>query len=173
MEQAQPVAGAEQIEELIATVSEAFANGNTLGDLMGYVPRDYESVYALGHRYYRQARYLDALKAFSFLVMHNPLERKFANAQAASLQMLKQYDNAIAFYSLASVMDMTDPRPTFHTAECLIALGRVEEAIDALNIVIKQSTAPEFAALNARTQGLLNLCSVSRGENEGGVPCPE
>ena len=163
------IAGKEDLEPLIGAFSEAFANGNTLGDVMGYEARDYESVYALGHNFYRQARYLDALKSFSFLVMHAPFERRFTNAQAACLQMLKQYENAIAFHSLSSVMDMSDPRPTFHTAECLIALGRMEEAIEALNIVIKQSDAPEFAALKARAQGLLSLWSAAGDAPERNV----
>lgn len=171
MQSLAPVAGKgkEDFGALITHISEAFAKGNTLGDLMGYEARDYESVYALGFSHYRQARYLDALKSFGFLVMHAPFERRFVNAQAACLQMLKQYDNAIAFHSLSSVMDMTDPRPTFHTAECLIATGRMEEAIDALNIVIEQSGAPEYAALKTRAEGLLNLWLAARDAEERGV----
>ena len=60
---------------------------------------------------------------------------------------------------MASVMDMKDPVPTFHTAECLAALGRLPEARDALQIVIDQSTDSAHAALRQRASGLLELLS--------------
>ena len=157
----------DDLEALIASVTQAFSDGATLGDLMGYEERDYEAVYALGHNFYSQARYLDALKAFSFLVMNNPLERRFSNAMASSLQMLKQYDNAIGFYSLASFMDIADPRPTFHTAECMIALKRMDQAVEALEIVIDQSNTPEFEALKTRAEALLGLIKSPQAAGGG------
>jgi type III secretion system low calcium response chaperone LcrH/SycD len=149
--------GNTNVDALVTQVTEVFANGGTLGDLFDYDDRDYEAVYALGHSFYAQARYLDALKAFAFLVMNNPYEKRFVNAYASSLQMLERYDDAIGFYSLASVMDIADPKPTFHTAECLLAKGRIEEATDALNIVIKQCKDPALDALKARAEALLGL----------------
>lgn len=145
------------VDALIAQVTDVFANGGMLGDLCDYDEQDYEAVYALGHSFYAQARYLDALKAFAFLVMNNAYEKRFVNAYASSLQMLGRYDDAIGFYSLASVMDIADPKPTFHTAECLLAQGRIEEASEALNIVVKQCKAPTLDALKARAEALLNL----------------
>jgi hypothetical protein len=64
---------------------------------------------------------------------------------------------------MASVMDMADPLPTFHTAECLAALGRLPEAREALEIVIEQATDPAQSALKQRAVGLRDLLSRQAG----------
>ena len=150
------------IEAIVERVTDTLFSGGTLGSLIGYDQRDYEAMYTLGHSHYAQGRYADAMKAFSFLVTYNPMERRYVNAFASCLQMEKRYDEAISFYSLTSVMDMTDPRPTFHTAECMIALGRKKEAKDALGIVIEQCKKPEQEALKSRAQALLDLLSCGK-----------
>jgi len=156
------------LDAIIERVNAHFEGGGILGDLFEYSERDYEAVYALGHSFYVQARYFDALKAFGFLVMNNPLERKYVNAYASCQQMRKEFDDALAFYSLASVMDIADPRPTFHSAECLISLGRIEEAIEALGIVVSQCEAPQLAALKSRAEALLDLLKAPQ-KTDGGA----
>ena len=155
------------VDALVQRVNDHLGGGGILGDLFDYNERDYEAVYALGHGFYAQARYFDALKAFGFLVMNNPLERRYVNAYASCQQMRKQYDDALAFYALATVMDIADPRPVFHSAECLIALGRIDEALDALGIVIAQSEAPQQQALKSRAQALHDLLKSPQKTNGG------
>jgi type III secretion system low calcium response chaperone LcrH/SycD len=146
-------------EAYIARASEHFAAGGTLGDLHGMEDRDYGAMYAVAHGMYAQERYRDAQKLFNFLVACNPFDRRFHQALASSLQMTADYEQAISYYSMASVMDMKDPIPTFHTAECLAALGRVPEAREALQIVIEQSSSASHALLKQRATGLLELLS--------------
>jgi type III secretion system low calcium response chaperone LcrH/SycD len=146
-------------EAYIARASGHFAAGGTLGDLHGMEDRDYEAMYAVAHGMYAQERYRDAQKLFNFLVACNPFDRRFHQALASSLQMTADYEQAISYYSMASVMDMKDPIPTFHTAECLAALGRVPEAREALQIVIEQSSSASHALLKQRATGLLELLS--------------
>lgn len=147
-------------EKLAQQIGELITTGGTLGDVYDYSERDYEVLYALGHSLYAQGRYSDAVKAFGFLVMHNHLEKRFMNAFAASLQMAKRYEDAINYYSMASVMDMSDPVPTFHTCECMIALGMTTEAIEGLGMVIGQCDGPERAELKKRAETLLALLVV-------------
>jgi type III secretion system low calcium response chaperone LcrH/SycD len=146
-------------ESYIAKASEHFAAGGTLGDLHGMTDRDYEAMYAVAHGMYAQERYRDAQKLFDFLVACNPFDRRFHQALASTHQMIGDYEQAISYYSMASVMDMKDPTPTFHTAECLAALGRVAEAKEALQIVIEQSSSAPHALLKQRATGLLELLS--------------
>ncbi|MEO5672260.1 MAG: SycD/LcrH family type III secretion system chaperone [Ramlibacter sp.] len=150
-------------EKLANQVSELLQAGGTLGDVFDYTEQDYEVLYALGHSLYSQARYHDAVKAFGFLVMHNHLERRFIGALASSLQMVKSYDEAFSYYSLASVMDLADPVPTFHSAECLIALGRVDDARKCLDMVVRQCLQPDQEALKLRAQSLLQLVDSKSG----------
>lgn len=144
-------------EAYAALAAEHFSKGGTLGDLHGLEDRDYEAMYAVAHGMYAQERYADAQKLFSFLVACNPFDRRFHLALASSFQMTGDFEKAIGYYSMASVMDMKDPLPTFHTAECLAALGRVTEAREALEIVVEQSGAAEHATLKQRASGLLAL----------------
>jgi len=146
-----------QPENLADQIAELLLHGGTLGSVYDYSEQDYEVLYALGHSLYAQRRYFDAMKAFGFLVMHNHLERRFMNAFASSLQMIKSYEEAIKYYTMSSVMDMSDPAPTFHTCECMIALGMVQEAREGLGMVIGQCRDAAHAALKERAQALLDL----------------
>lgn len=144
-------------EALAAQLAEHFMQGGTLGDLHGFDDRDYEAIYTVGHGMYSQERYDDAVKVFGLLAACNPFDRRFHQALASTLQMTGEFERAIASYSMASIMDIKDPVPTFHTAECLAALGRVADAREALSIVIEQSSSATHQPLRARAEGLLEL----------------
>jgi type III secretion system low calcium response chaperone LcrH/SycD len=154
-------------EKLAEQVGDLLNNGGTLGDVYDYTEADYEVVYTLGSNLYKQGRYFDAMKAFGFLAIHNHWEKRFVMAFAASLHMLKRYEEAIQYYSLASVMDMRDPLPTFHTAECMVPLGRVDDAKEALGFVIAQSRDEQYADLKERAQAMLAML-VMNGSKQGG-----
>lgn len=146
------------LEALAEQVSTLFMSGGTLGDTFDYTDYDYEVLYALGHSLYNQGRYMDAMKAFGYLVVHNHLEKRFMNAFASSLQMIKSYEEAIKYYSLTSVMDMGDPSPTFHTCECLLALGQTDDARQGLALVIAQCDSDaQYAPMKVRAEALLGL----------------
>ncbi|WP_374608487.1 SycD/LcrH family type III secretion system chaperone [Diaphorobacter nitroreducens] len=133
--------------------------GGVIGDLLDMNELQYEALYTVGHDLYTQARYEEASKLFGFLVMHNHLERRFIMAYAAALQMARDYANAISLYTFASVLDLGDPLPGFHTAECLIGLGMRNEAREGLAIVLREC-GDGHADLRARAQALLDLLSV-------------
>ena len=145
------------MQNLPEQIGELFSQGGTLGFAQNYDDTDYEALYAMGHNLYAQARYQDAVRIFGFLVMQNHLEPRYMNAYASSLQMVGNYLEAIKLYSIASLMDMSDPLPTFHTAECMLALNMVTEAKEALAFVLSQSDAPQYAELKARARALQAL----------------
>ena len=150
-----PSAGAPP--DLAGQIAELLMSGGTLGSIHDYTDRDYEALYALGHGLYEQGRYAEAVKAFGFLLMHNHLEKRYVGAFASSLQMARRHAEAVQYYALASAMDMSDPAPTFHTAECLIALNRLDEAREALGFVIAQSADAARQPLRERALALLAL----------------
>lgn len=136
---------------------ELLSHGTGLGDIMGYGDTEYEAMYALGHNHYSQERYLDAAKCFGFLVAHNTLEPRYLSAYACTLQMLRQYREAIQYHTVASVMNLEDPLPTFHTAECFMALEMHEDARQALKLVLAQCDQPQWRVLRQRCETLLSL----------------
>ena len=147
--------------ELAQQVAELLHAGGTLGDLLNYTEQDYELLYSFGHSLYSQARYMDAVKVFGYLTMHNHLEFRYAFAYASSLQMIKKYEDAIQFYTMASVMDMSDPLPTFHTCECMLAIGNIDDAKQGLEMVVGQCKTDEQQPLKSRAQALLDLIQSS------------
>lgn len=143
--------------DLAGQIADLLMSGGTIGSIYDYTEQDYEVLYALGHSLYAQGRYVDAAKAFGFLVMHNHLEKRYVSAFASSLQMARRYEQAVQYYTLASAMDMSDPVPTFHTAECLMALGRLGDAREALGFVVAQSSDAAHQSLGERAQALLAM----------------
>ena len=141
----------------LADLMNHLGSGGALGDVTGLDARDYEAVYTLGHNFYAQGKYLEAMRVFAYLVMNQHLERRFVNAYAASLQMVGGYKDAINYYGIAYAMDPRDSAPTFHACECLIAMGMKAEAKEGLSLIIARCTAPEQSEIRERSQGLLAL----------------
>jgi type III secretion system low calcium response chaperone LcrH/SycD len=123
------------INDLVQEVADFLLAGGTVGDMYGLDADQLEPMYALGFSLYNQARWSEALKVFSFLTYHSHLEQRFHVGRAACLQMLKQYEDALTAYGLAYVLDASDPSVSLHIAECLIALGKKEDARGVLENV--------------------------------------
>lgn len=149
------------VEKLVNDVADAMLNQYlTIGQLHGLNEDDFEAVCSLGYNQYNQGKFEEAAKTFSFLTFYNHLEPRYSKALAASLQMLKHYEHAMTTYAMALTLDATDPEPMLRIAECLIALGRTEEATEALEMVrqvcAETKRRPE---LSARAQALLEILS--------------
>ncbi|MDK2123488.1 SycD/LcrH family type III secretion system chaperone [Parachitinimonas caeni] len=148
----------EQIERLASDLTELWSIGGTLKDVYGFTPEECEAVYTLGYNLYNQGKFLDALKAFGFLLMHDHLERRYYKSFASALQMLKRYEEAIKHYSIASMLDLSDPEPTFHTGECMVGIGMIEEAKEAFDLVVRQTEKKEaYAVMHEQAKALLAL----------------
>jgi type III secretion system low calcium response chaperone LcrH/SycD len=130
---------ADWVAENAGAIAAHFQNGGTAGQLKGINARHLEAVYTVGLAHYEAARYKDARLAFSFCTQNDHLERRYYMALASTYKMLSQPAEALKYYTVASMLDIKDPMPTFHTAECLVVMGMVEEAKEALEIVIRQS----------------------------------
>lgn len=148
-------------------VTDALLAGEPLGTLIGIRAEDSESLYALGHGLYQQGRYEEASRIFSYLVLHDHMDARFILALGASQQMAGRYEEAVRVYTVAVVLDPADPMPTFHLAECLIALDRIGDALQSLEMVIAQCEPGQHDALLARTQGLSGLLAGHAGVQAG------
>lgn len=134
------------------------ADGGTLGTLMGLAADELEALYAMGLGYYQQARYAEAMKVFARLVAFSHAEPRYLNALAAAQQMLGRHEQAIHYWGVSQLLDSSDPVPTFHTAESLLALGHVDDALDALDLVQRQCRRQQrHPALLARAEALQAL----------------
>ena len=148
--------------ELLARIQAHLAAGGTIGDLRGLTTQDYEAAYCIGHTLYGRGQYEPAGQVFAFLVMNNPYDRRFSQALGSALQMQGKHADALGYYMAASVMDAADPVPLFHTAECLAALGQLQNACEALGFVVRLCKTPAQAELRERANALLALMQEAR-----------
>ncbi|ALM86419.1 hypothetical protein [Bordetella sp. N] len=92
-----------------------------------------EDLYERGHSLYEAARYDDAYAAFVQLVEHDPHNPLGLQAAGAAAQARGKYEIALGFY--ASLLVTTkDPLHAMRFAECLLKLGKLEQAREALDI---------------------------------------
>lgn len=141
------------------TLAQSLAQGTNLATLMDYSEQELEAIYALGHSLYNQEHYSDALKCFAFLVANVQTDKRFMSALASSLQMLKRYEEAMQYHCMTTLMDVEDPRPLLHTAECFIGMGKVQEAQEALQEVLHQYPDEAWHEVRQRSEVLLQLIS--------------
>ena len=119
-------------EQQIQDAAKKFANGATLKEVKGISNEELESVYSLGFSYYRTGKFEDAQKLFEFLVLFDHLSTKYWFALGAVQQAQKDYQKAIASYGYSSFLDLENPKPQLHAAECYLALGDKGNAASAI-----------------------------------------
>lgn len=103
--------------------------------LLSIPSKTQEETYAVGYRYYENGKYQEAVNIFRFLILSESHNKKYWLGLGASLQMLKEYAKALEAYLIASSMDETDPYVFLYMSDCLIVLGKIEEALEILKTV--------------------------------------
>ena len=133
-------------QDKIAEAAQKFATGfATMRELKGITKAEMEAVYSVGFNMYRTGRYDDAEKIFRFLVLFDHLEPKYWLGVGAVQQVRKDYEGAIASYGYASFLDLSNPKPQLHAAECFLAMGDKVTAASAL-IALDKYCPPETSA---------------------------
>ena len=117
-----------QIEE----AAKKFLNGSTIKELKGIKNEELEAVYSLAFNYYRSGKYDEAEKLFNFLALFDHLNQKFWMGVGAVRQVKKDYAGAVQAYGYASFLDLKNPKPQFHAAECFLAMGDKRNAASSL-----------------------------------------
>jgi type III secretion system low calcium response chaperone LcrH/SycD len=148
----------DEVLRLTADLKQRILNGGTLGDFLAVSKADLEATYIIGSRLYEMGNYKEAAVTLRKLVTLEPYERRYLQALAAATQMMGKYEDAVGYYHLLLVLDAEDPMPTVHMAQCLIHLGRAQDAAIALEATIDNATGkPAYAAILAQAQAMLTL----------------
>ena len=160
----------------IAEAAEKFANGvATMRELKGITKAEMEAVYSVGFNMYRTGRYDDAEKIFRFLVLFDHLEPKYWLGVGAVQQVRKDYQGAIASYGYSSFLDLSNPKPQLHAAECFLALGDKVNAASSLMALDKYcppETTPIGREYRAKAAEMRKLIGEEAFE-EASKPDPE
>ncbi|MBC05422.1 SycD/LcrH family type III secretion system chaperone [Thalassospira sp.] len=143
--------------EVIETMAtELFENKSTIAALRGLGEDELEAIYALGFNAYRQGKYHDAAQTFSMLSVYNHFEPKYHKGLAASCQMMQMFPEAIQAYGAALAIAPLDVEPKLHIAECLIAIGEIDDAKEMLGYVLEEVEGEEASAIRDRANVLLD-----------------
>lgn len=157
--------------EDMATFAERFlANGRTFRDFTELTPESMDVFYLTAYSLYNARKFEDAEKVFRFLCLLNHFEAKYWKGLAASRENLGNHEGALQAYGYLTMMDLKDPAPPFHGAKCLLALGRVEEAVAGLRAAIANSEGRnDMADLHQKAVGLMEIVEKARQtSNESG-----
>ncbi|MGI2782326.1 SycD/LcrH family type III secretion system chaperone VcrH [Vibrio alginolyticus] len=113
-----------QAEELLSFLEE----GGTLKMLHDVSQDTIEHIYAVGYHFFQSGKIEQAAKVFQLLSMLDHYQARFFIGLGAARQELGEYLQAIDAYSYAALVDVNDPRPPFHSAECHLKLEQLTEA---------------------------------------------
>ncbi|TMX56675.1 SycD/LcrH family type III secretion system chaperone VcrH [Vibrio alginolyticus] len=113
-----------QAEELLSFLEE----GGTLKMLHDVSQYTIEHIYAVGYNFFQSGKIEQAAKVFQLLSMLDHYQARFFIGLGAARQELGEYLQAIDAYSYAALVDVNDPRPPFHSAECHLKLEQLTEA---------------------------------------------
>ncbi|EJF7266094.1 SycD/LcrH family type III secretion system chaperone VcrH [Vibrio parahaemolyticus] len=113
-----------QAEELLSFLEE----GGTLKMLHDVSADTIEHIYAVGYNCFQSGKIEQAAKVFQLLSMLDHYQARFFIGLGAARQELGEYLQAIDAYSYAALVDINDPRPPFHSAECHLKLEQLTEA---------------------------------------------
>ncbi|MDO8300187.1 SycD/LcrH family type III secretion system chaperone [Lacisediminimonas sp.] len=139
-------------------VWESMIAGTTIGQMLGHTPKAMEALYANGYALFGQGKYDQAQKAFGALLLCNHLDRRFYKGYAACMQMQGQHTEAIKYYVLCATLDVCDPEPVFHAAECMLALGKRDEARASIEHLLEMPARDERdAKIQSRAKGLMEV----------------
>ncbi len=119
-------------QEDIAAAAKKFLEGSTVKELKGITNAEMEAVYSLAFNYYRTGKYDEAEKLFNFLALFDHLNPKYWMGVGAVRQVKKDYAGAVQAYGYASFLDLENPKPQLHAAECFLALGDKRNAASSL-----------------------------------------
>lgn len=145
-------------EDLDYVIDEFLSTGGVFKYVHGITDKEMEATYAVAYNLYSAGKYEESLKVFKFLCFYDHMERKYWLGQGAAQQMLGRHEQAVQSYSYAALLDIKDPRPPMHAADCYMSLGNWEAAQSALHCVIEFSgDDPTKKSYRDRAEALLSM----------------
>ncbi|HCG8268983.1 TPA: SycD/LcrH family type III secretion system chaperone VcrH [Vibrio parahaemolyticus] len=148
-----------QAEELLSFLEE----GGTLKMLHDVSADTIEHIYAVGYNFFQSGKIEQAAKVFQLLSMLDHYQARFFIGLGAARQELGEYLQAIDAYSYAALVDINDPRPPFHSAECHLKLEQLTEAESGFYSAKEMSAGKsQYADLHQRAGIMLEAVKNKR-----------
>lgn len=130
----------EKLDAVLEDVLDNFMKtGSSIAELMDIDRNELEGLYALGHQKYMEKQYTEAVQVLATLCRIDHHNARNFRSLGMALQMGKKYNEAIDCYGMALAIDLTDAVASLHAGECLMLLGKKEEAKSALEGCVIQA----------------------------------
>jgi type III secretion system low calcium response chaperone LcrH/SycD len=154
-------------EEQLQDILQGIMTGETtLQEVKGFTDEQMEAVYTVAYNLYQAQKHQDAAEVFTFLSMFNPFNSKYWMGLGASLQMAKDFDNALNAYAVAAVTSIPkDPVPHLHAGECNLGKGDVDEALKGFEMAMDFSEGrEEFTSIHEKAKA---FCEILKDKSKG------
>jgi type III secretion system low calcium response chaperone LcrH/SycD len=106
----------------------------SLSDELGISESSLNNFYQVGYQFFQQDKYEEARCVFQFLASLNPCSHELWIALGMSHQKLSDWFSAVYSYSMASLMNPSNPISYIHSAECFIASKDKKNAEGSLSL---------------------------------------
>lgn len=147
------------IEEQMIEAMKQLGECGTIREMRGITDAEMEAIYAMGVNFYKAGNYDDAEKIFKFLVIFDHMSTRYWTAMGSLHQVRRRFAKAVEAYKFASFLDLENPKPLYYAAECLVAMGDKENALNALaaldGLAAKNAKGTEYRAKGAALKALL------------------
>ena len=110
------------------------SSGRDIGMQLGFSPKYFEAMYAIGVKYYDNNRLDDAIKILYQLIALQPSASRNYKALGACLQAKEDYDTAIKVYGSAVALAAMDAEIHFYVGQCQFLMGDFSQAAITLNL---------------------------------------
>ncbi len=143
------------INDLLAELTDA---GVTLAQLQGVTDQELDATYRLGYTAYAAGNYRGALDVFRFLCTYRHSDAKAWHGLAACQQMLKAYETAAHSYLTAALLGDDVAHELLHAADCQLAAGNREGALQLLYLLVASTAADHGdAEIRGRAETIIGL----------------
>ncbi len=114
-------------------------HGVTPADLRGITPDELEAVYSVTLEALAAGQVDEAFEHAALLVSNDPWDRRYHLVLGLCLQHFDLHETAARSYAHALALDATDALATYRIGECLLAMGELALAREALEDAVKLS----------------------------------
>jgi len=124
-------------------------------------------LYSMAYGYYEQRRYADALQLFFILAWGKKSESRYFKGIAACYQMMGRYAEAITFFNYVYVLNLRDPTPLYHMAQCVQGMGDIYRTKQTFSAFIEHSAAISSCKdMRAHAQQVLTMLSDAQPDQQ-------
>lgn len=151
----------EMMESMKGLAQTIMQTGTVPKEALGFNDEKMHEIYGQAYRLYNTGKYKEAVDLFRSLVILDATEVKYSLGLAACYHLMKEYEAAAKIYSIAGLIDATDPVPHFHASDCYIQMKDMVAALICLEMAVKKAgNRPEYQVLKDRA--LLTIESLKK-----------